>query len=60
MKNLAPRNALGQPHGLWVRYHGQTKLKNPLWFKGWFFNGKEIGYWIVNDGVTNEKEYFIR
>jgi antitoxin component YwqK of YwqJK toxin-antitoxin module len=42
MQHKQPRNAQGQPHGIWVGYHDNGKL----WFKGTFINDLRHGLWI--------------
>jgi len=54
-KNISPRDANGQRHGLWERYsNGQ------IWYKCVYLNGKKNGffehYW---DGKVTYKLYHL-
>ena len=40
MKNIKPRNQKGNRHGYWEMYH----TNDSIWFKGFFNNGKSVGY----------------
>ena len=45
-KSITPLNEKNQRHGLWEFYH----TDNSLMYKGFFVNGKNVGY----------SEYYIR
>ena len=40
MKNIIPHNKKGLPHGYWERYFNNGSIE----FKGFYYNGKEVGY----------------
>ena len=40
MKNITQHNQKGLPHGYWEWYYPNGSL----WLKGFFNNGKEVGY----------------
>jgi len=58
-KDITPLNDKRQAHGYWEVYStGYTYL----WYKGFFHNGKEVGYGeIFNyfNGKLNRKEYYV-
>ena len=40
MKNISPHNKKGKLHGYWQRYWSNDSL----WYKGFYDNGKRVGY----------------
>jgi len=41
-QNITPFNAKGEPHGEWIMYCSNGRLRH----KGNYINGKEVGEWI--------------
>ena len=58
MKNIMPRNEKGQRHGYWEWYR---TYNGSLLYKGFFNNGKEVGYsefyWMNGNELTSKKYY---
>jgi len=53
-KDIESRNNKGQQHGLW-----ELHFKGNLFFKGFFHNGKLVGYWEYHSGKSSNKTYYI-
>lgn len=59
MEDSHPRNEIGNYHGLYVSY---CEENNNLICKGYFNNGKHVGYWIWSSPINfniNERLYYI-
>jgi len=54
-EDITPRNAKGQPHGLWECYY-----KDKIWYKCVYMNG-ELNWLaeLYNDGKLIEKKYYL-
>lgn len=53
-QNIIPKNNKKQPHGLWIFYYSD----GVLWYKGYFKNNIDHGYWIENWNITKSKIRF--
>lgn len=53
MIDIANYNDIERPHGLWF-------LKDDVFFyyKGYFHNGKELGYWLDNTILDDKSVIF--
>jgi len=54
-EDITPRNAKGQPHGLWECYY-----KDKIWYKCIYINGEINGFnklYCDNDGKLTHKRY---